>query len=38
LFLTHGEADAIQVLSAKIEQAKGWQPYVPEYGETVSLS
>jgi metallo-beta-lactamase family protein len=38
LFLTHGEADAIQVLSAKIQQEKGWQPYVPEYGESVGLS
>lgn len=38
LFLTHGEADAIQVLSAKIQQEKGWKPYVPEYGESVGLS
>lgn len=38
LFLTHGEANAIQVLSAKIEQEKGWHPYAPEYGERVSLS
>jgi metallo-beta-lactamase family protein len=37
LFLTHGEADAIQVLSEKIEQEKGWQPYVPEYGERIAL-
>ena len=37
LFLTHGEAEAIQVLSEKIQQAKGWRPYVPEYGETVGL-
>jgi len=38
LFLTHGEADAIRVLSAKIQQEKGWQPQVPEYGERVDLS
>jgi metallo-beta-lactamase family protein len=38
LFLTHGEAEAIQILSEKIQQAKGWKPYVPEYGETVPLS
>jgi metallo-beta-lactamase family protein len=38
LFLTHGEADAIQVLSAKIQHEKGWPPYVPEYGESVELS
>jgi len=37
LFLTHGEAEAIQVLSEKIQQARGWRPYVPEYGETVGL-
>ncbi|UCF97583.1 MAG: MBL fold metallo-hydrolase [Spirochaetaceae bacterium] len=37
LFLTHGEADAIRVLSAKIEREKGWQPHVPEYGERVTL-
>jgi metallo-beta-lactamase family protein len=37
LFLTHGESDAIRVLADKIEQEKGWQPYVPEYGERVDL-
>jgi metallo-beta-lactamase family protein len=38
LFLTHGETDAIQVLKTKIAREKGWQPYVPEYGEKVELN
>jgi metallo-beta-lactamase family protein len=38
LFLTHGEADAIRVLARKIEQEKGWQPFVPEYGPRVALT
>jgi metallo-beta-lactamase family protein len=37
LFLTHGEADAIRVLAAKIEQEKGWQPLAPEYGQRIDL-
>jgi metallo-beta-lactamase family protein len=37
LFLTHGEADAIQILSEKIQQVKDFQPYVPQYGEKVVL-
>jgi metallo-beta-lactamase family protein len=38
LFLTHGEADAIEVLSDKIQQEKGFTPYAPEYDERVELS
>jgi len=38
LFLTHGEAEAIQVLAQKIKQDKGWQPLVPEYGQRVALT
>jgi len=37
LFLTHGEAGAIAALSAQIHKRKGWQPTIPEYGETVVL-
>jgi len=37
LFLTHGEAEAIRVLADKIEQEKGFKPYVPEYGERMAF-
>ncbi|MBN2551167.1 MAG: MBL fold metallo-hydrolase [Spirochaetales bacterium] len=38
LFITHGEPDAIEALSAKIETDKGWKPFVPEYGQRVELN
>jgi metallo-beta-lactamase family protein len=37
LFLTHGEAGAIQTLAGKIEQEKGWKPLAPEYGQRFEL-
>jgi metallo-beta-lactamase family protein len=37
LFLTHGEADAIQALAKEIRQQKSFKPYVPEFGEQVDL-
>jgi metallo-beta-lactamase family protein len=38
LFLTHGEADAIRVLTEKIEQERGWKPIAPEYGQRIELA
>jgi metallo-beta-lactamase family protein len=37
LFLTHGEAESIRVLSEKIEGEKQYTPHVPEYGERFDL-
>jgi metallo-beta-lactamase family protein len=38
LFLTHGETEAIRVLSVEIERQKGFSPYAPSYGERIELS
>ena len=37
LFLTHGEAEAIRILSERIERDKGYPTHIPEYGEQVEL-
>jgi metallo-beta-lactamase family protein len=37
VFLTHGEADAIQVLADRIDREKGYKTHAPEYGERIDL-
>ena len=38
VFVTHGEPEAAEAMSKVIQEKLGWQTYVPEYQETVTLN